>query len=107
MSNPILKMLMGNSQKNSLNTIGNIIKNSNNPMAMMDSMFGNNPNYQEMKKFIDQNGGNVEQSSNDDIMKKLDEQTKEMLGDIHEQLKKINERIDSLEMGRGNQNENS
>lgn len=50
---------------------------------------------------------NLEQSSNDDIMKKLDEQTKEVLGDIHEQLKKINERIDSLEMGRGNQNENS
>ena len=50
---------------------------------------------------------NLEQSSNDDIMKKLDEQTKEMLGDIHEQLKKINERIDSLEMGRGNKNENS
>ncbi len=62
MSNPILKMLMGNSQKSSLNAIGNIIKNSNNPMAMMDSMFGNNPNYQEMKKFIDQNGGNVEQA---------------------------------------------
>lgn len=39
---------------------------------------------------------NLEQSSNDDIMKKLDEQTKEMLGDIHEQLKKINERIDML-----------
>ncbi len=50
---------------------------------------------------------NLEQSSNDDIMKKLDEQTKEMLGDIHEQLKKINERIDSLEMGRGNKNEDS
>ena len=50
---------------------------------------------------------NLEQSSNDDIMKKLDEQTKDMLGDIHEQLKKINERIGSLEMGRGNQNEDS
>lgn len=50
---------------------------------------------------------NLEQSSNDDIMKKLDEQTKEVLGDIHEQLKKINERIDSLEMGRGNKNEDS
>lgn len=50
---------------------------------------------------------NLEQSSNDDIMKKLDEQTKEVLGDIHEQLKKINERIDSLEMSRGNKNEDS
>lgn len=62
MNNPILKMLMGSSQKNSLNTIGEILKNSNNPMAMLDSILGNNPNYREMKKFIDQNGGNIEQA---------------------------------------------
>lgn len=66
MVNPMLQALAKNQQlPNNLSQIKNMItmiRNSNNPQAMLNNMLSQNPQMQQVMSYINQNGGNAQQA---------------------------------------------
>lgn len=65
MVNPMLQALAKNQQPNNLSQIKNMmnmIRNSNNPQAMLNNMLSQNPQMQQVMNYINQNGGNAQQA---------------------------------------------
>ena len=63
MSNPIFSSFNNTSPQsvnsNSLLDLMNQVKNSSNPRAMMEQLLVNNPNFQNVMNYINQNGGDA------------------------------------------------
>ena len=64
MSNPMLQMLSQNQPNNiyQIRNMINLVKNSNNPQALLNNMMMQNPQMQQVMSYINQNGGNAQQA---------------------------------------------
>lgn len=61
MSNPIFSSFKSHEQNqtDSLSEVFNKVRNSNNPNQFMQQLLVNDPRFQNVVKYIDQNGGNA------------------------------------------------
>lgn len=64
-ANPMLQALAKSPSANNLMQIRNmmnLIKNSNNPQALLTSMISQNPQMQQVMSYVNQNGGDAKQA---------------------------------------------